>query len=185
MRRDRDAPPDARSRTDERELEACYREQFAFAWRVVRGLGLEPGECDDAVQEIFLVVRRRWPTFDRTRSVRGWIAGIAVRVVGHHQRGRARATKREEAWPGPEPVAQPDDVLARVDAASAVARFLDGLDADKREVFVLMDIEELTGREVAEIVGVGAPTVYSRLREARRRFALFVDALESRAEDDR
>lgn len=181
----RDAPRDARSSTDERELEGCYREQFAFAWRVVRGLGLEPGECDDAVQEIFLVVRRRWSSFDRERSVRSWIAGIAVRVVGHHRRSRARATKREEAWPGPQPAAQPDDVLARADAVSAVARFLDELDADKREVFVLMDIEELTGREVAEIIGVGAPTVYSRLREARRRFAVFVGGLEPRAQEDR
>jgi RNA polymerase sigma-70 factor (ECF subfamily) len=179
VRSDRDASSDGRSESEARELDACYREHFAFAWRVARGLGLDAAECDDVVQEIFLVVRRRWSSFDRGRSMRSWIAGIAVRVVGHHRRGRARADKREAAWPGPDPALPPDEMVARDEAAAAVARFLDSLDPDKREVFVLMDIEGLSGRETAEIVGAGAPTVYSRLREARRRFAAFIaDAAE-------
>ena len=183
LRRDRDATePTHEPATDVPQepsdaIDALFREHFDFTWRVVRALGCDLEACDDVVQETFLVVRRRWASFDRDRSVRVWIAGIARRVVGHHVRARDRSRRREAAWPEPEPAAGPEETLARLDAASAVARFLASLDAEKREVFVLMEIEELTGREVAAIVGVGAPTVYSRLREARRRFAAFVEAV--------
>jgi RNA polymerase sigma-70 factor, ECF subfamily len=157
------------------DVEACYRDSFAFVWRVVRAFGVDVADCDDVVQEVFLVVRKRWSSFDRARSMRAWIGGIARRVAGHHLRARARARRREAAWAEPEPERSPQELLERADASSAVAHFLATLDTDKREVFVLMDIEGLSGRETAEIVGVGAPTVYSRLREARRRFVLFVD----------
>lgn len=188
MRRARDAtdaPPEPRverPRAEADDLDALFRDHFDFTWRIVRALGVDLGACDDVVQEVFLVVRARWASFDRDRSVRAWIAGIARRVVGHHVRGRDRARKRDAAWPVPDAAPGPEDVLARADAASAVVRFLDGLDPDKREVFVLMEIEELTGREVAAIVGVGAPTIYSRLREARRRFEAFVRSVRDEGE---
>ncbi len=179
MQRERDGegvPDEPAHDPPSADVESCYRDSFAFVWRVVRAFGVEPGDCDDVVQEVFLVVRKRWSSFDRERSMRAWVAGIARRVAGHHLRARARARKRESTWE-PEPQRSPQELLERADASSIVARFLDTLDADKREVFVLMDVEGLSGRETAEIVGAGAPTVYSRLREARRRFALFVDAL--------
>jgi RNA polymerase sigma-70 factor (ECF subfamily) len=47
---------------------------------------------------------------------------------------------------------------------------LDALDQDKREVFVAIEIEEHSGPEVAEALGVSVNTVYSRLRLAREEF---------------
>jgi RNA polymerase sigma-70 factor (ECF subfamily) len=44
------------------------------------------------------------------------------------------------------------------------------MDERKREVFVLSEILELSGREIAEIIGVPMNTVYSRLRAAREEF---------------
>ncbi|HWB80597.1 MAG TPA: sigma factor-like helix-turn-helix DNA-binding protein, partial [Nannocystaceae bacterium] len=99
---------------------------------------------------------------------------IARRVVGHHRRARDRATRREAGWSYAASDA-PEATLVRADAVALIERFLDELDHDKREVFVLMEIEELSAREVATIVGAGAATVYSRLREGRRRFAAFVE----------
>ena len=44
------------------------------------------------------------------------------------------------------------------------------LDAEKREVFVLAEIEELSSVEIAEILGANLNTIYSRLRVARQEF---------------
>jgi RNA polymerase sigma-70 factor (ECF subfamily) len=44
------------------------------------------------------------------------------------------------------------------------------LDADKREVLVLVELEELSAPEVSELLGVKLNTVYSRLRAARAAF---------------
>ena len=80
--------------------------------------------------------------------------------------------------PEPDAPRGPDEWLALADAAAAMARFLDGLDAPKREVFVLMEIERMTAREVEAILGVHHRTLYSRLRAAREAFAAFVRQLD-------
>jgi RNA polymerase sigma-70 factor (ECF subfamily) len=44
------------------------------------------------------------------------------------------------------------------------------MDEDKREVFVLAEIEALSVVEIADVLGVNLNTVYSRLRTARQTF---------------
>ena len=60
--------------------------------------------------------------------------------------------------------------LERVEAMRIVDQLLATLDEDKREVFVLAEIEQMTGLEIAEIVEANPNTVASRLRAARRDF---------------
>jgi RNA polymerase sigma-70 factor (ECF subfamily) len=66
--------------------------------------------------------------------------------------------------------ASPDETTARAEAARLVQRWLDELDDDKREVFVLAELEQMTAKEIAEAIGSNASTVYSRLRAARLDF---------------
>jgi RNA polymerase sigma-70 factor (ECF subfamily) len=47
---------------------------------------------------------------------------------------------------------------------------LEAMEPDKREVFALMELEQLSAPAVAEMIGVPLNTVYSRLRLARARF---------------
>jgi len=54
---------------------------------------------------------------------------------------------------------------------------LEQLSCKHREVLILVDLEERTAPEVAEMLGVAVGTVYSRLHHARRRFKA---ALEQR-----
>lgn len=138
-------------------------------------MGVSTLHIDDVVHDVFLVVRRRLPDFDPRRSVRAWLAGITRRVVGHLRRKLARERRRLRALPDPEPVRSPHDAVQDKDAARLMERFLDALDVDKRVTFVLMDIEGLTAREVAEVCRTNPRTVYSRLRAARQRFAAFVE----------
>ena len=48
---------------------------------------------------------------------------------------------------------------------------LDSLDEEKRQVFVLYEIEELEMKEIAEAMGTPLQTAYSRLRAARQTLA--------------
>ena len=47
---------------------------------------------------------------------------------------------------------------------------LEQLEESRREVFVLAELEEYTAPEIAQILGIGLNTVYSRLRTARKEF---------------
>jgi RNA polymerase sigma-70 factor (ECF subfamily) len=58
----------------------------------------------------------------------------------------------------------------RRDAIRFLYDLLDTLDAEKREVFVMAELEQMTGPEMVEVLALPLNTIYSRLREARVRF---------------
>ena len=47
---------------------------------------------------------------------------------------------------------------------------LNELDENKRTVFVLAELEQLSVPEITQVLGVNLNTVYSRLRSARQQF---------------
>jgi RNA polymerase sigma-70 factor (ECF subfamily) len=154
-----------------------YREHVEFVWRFARSLGVDEAHLDDVVHEVFLVVRRRLATRDEAAPLRGWLARITRHVVLHHHRSRAREAKRIESVAPPSAPRGPDDELDVVEAAALMQTFLDGLDAAKREVYALVEIEGMSVPEVAALIGAKLPTVYTRLRAARFELAGFVARL--------
>lgn len=134
-------------------------------------MGIPDEAAEDVVQEVFLVVRRRLPDYEGRGAPTSWLYAIARGVTANYRRGRARTERRLRVVTGPRPAAvpSPEDELDRADAAAFVQRFLAELDPDQREVFVLVDIEGLSGPEVAEALGLNLNVAYSRLRLARRK----------------
>jgi RNA polymerase sigma-70 factor (ECF subfamily) len=159
-------------------FEEVYEEHFAFVWRSVRRLGVDESAVDDAVQEIFVVVHRRLASFEARAAIRTWLFGIVLRVVRHHR----RTLRRKPAQLGGkgadhdvesvvDAVSQgPHESAAKAEAVRALHALLDELDDDKREVFVLAELEQLTVPEIAEAIDANVNTVYSRLRAARKDF---------------
>ncbi len=162
------------------DFNAVYREHADYVWRVGRGLGVSTLHIDDVVHDVFLVVRRRLSDFDPRRSLRAWLAGITRRIVWRLRRTQARERRRLQALPEPRPPQGPDETLERQDAARLMERFLNALDPDKRTAFVLMEVEGLTAREVAEVCRTNPRTIYSRVRVAKQRFAAFVAKVDGR-----
>src|SRR5262249_41794882 len=100
---------------------------------------------------------------------------ICVRVASDYRR---RAPRRREVVTDepPEQRAEggPEHDFARAQARKILDAALARLDDDKRAVFVLYEIEELTMAEVAEIVSAPLQTAYSRLHAARKLVEAFV-----------
>ena len=154
-----------------------YRAHVEFVWRLCRSLGVAPAHVDDVVHEVFLVARRRHATRSDDVPLRGWLARIARNVVLHHHRGRAREARRMDRLAPPPAPPGPDALHDVAEAAALMQAFLDGLDAAKREVFALVEIEGMSVPEVAALCGAKVPTVYTRLRAARLELAEFVRRL--------
>jgi RNA polymerase sigma-70 factor, ECF subfamily len=153
-------------------FDKLYRLHFDFVWRCARALGSTPQEVDDVVQDVFMVVQRRFGDLRDEALARSWVYGITRRVVHAHRRrrpkGDSQAPIEVDALTSPDrsPLAAAEQ-SARVRLLSVL---LDGLDGPKREVFVLSEILEMNGREIAETLGIPMNTVYSRLRVAREEF---------------
>jgi RNA polymerase sigma-70 factor (ECF subfamily) len=154
------------------ELEDVYREHFAFVWRSAKRLGVRDASLDDVVQEVFVVVHRRLASFEGRSSLRTWLFGITLRVARDHR----RAMKRK--CPEPAPV-DPDTLRAeggpgesaeRAEAVRLLHALLDELDDDRREVFVMAELEQMTMPEIADALGLNLNTAYARLRVAREEF---------------
>jgi RNA polymerase sigma-70 factor, ECF subfamily len=159
------------------DFDTIYEDNLKYIWRAARRLGIDLADTDDVVQEVFVVAHRRLPDFEGRAQVRTWLFKILVRVVRHYFRSRQRK-------PGHRPAESPDELLAlrdhrgggpaevaeRADAVRVLDGLLAHLDAEKREVFVLAEIEQLSSVEIAEILGVNINTIYSRLRTARQDF---------------
>ena len=152
------------------DFEVVYDEHFDFVWRSVRRLGVPESAVDDAVQDVFVVVFRRLEDFEHRSTIKTWLFGIVLRVVRTHRRTAAR--KRTEPLPevlassGPDPQQQSE----RREAIDVLDAILDRMDEDKRAVFVMAELEQMTAPEIAEVTGTKLNTVYSRLRAARKAF---------------
>jgi RNA polymerase sigma-70 factor (ECF subfamily) len=146
---------------------ALYDSEFAYVWRSLRRLGVSDAQLDDATQDVFLVVYRRLSDFEARSSVRTWIFGIVLRVASTYRRTAARR-HTEPLDDGAADTVSADDIVDRAQAAKLLRRLLDMLDDDRRAVFVLAELEQMTAPEIAATLGVNLNTVYSRLRSARR-----------------
>jgi RNA polymerase sigma-70 factor (ECF subfamily) len=173
-------------------FEQIYEEHFVFVWRSSRRLGAPPADLDDVVQEIFVIAHGRLAEFEGRSSVKTWLFGIVLNVVRSHRRGlRAKHPHvlSNESRSDPEALADltdgPHELSAKAEAARQVDQLLEALDDDKREVFVLAELEQLTGPEMALLLDIPLNTIYSRLRLARQAFAEAAARYRTRQELER
>ena len=178
----------ARHAINERPIfQEIYRAHFAYVWRTLARLGVRECELEDAAQEVFVVVYRRQDSFDASRPIKPWLAGIAHRVaIAERRRARHRreqltdsppAHAEQSTFPSPHQGVEAKQRRDRIRAA------LDTLDMDRRVVFVMSEMEEIPCTEIAEVLGIPTGTVYSRLRVARERFKAAIRRLRLRERD--
>jgi RNA polymerase sigma-70 factor (ECF subfamily) len=159
-------------------LPAIYDAHFEYVWRALRALGVAEAQAEDAAQDVFVTAHRRLPEFEGRSSVRTWLYAIALRTARKYR--AARKTEPLDAEEVEGSGATPEQAAVARDDARLLEAALAELDYDKREVFVLAELEELTAPQIAEITGAPVNTVYARLRAARQRVAKTVARLRAR-----
>jgi RNA polymerase sigma-70 factor (ECF subfamily) len=154
------------------EFEALYQQYFDFVWSSVKRLGVGSDSMDDVVQEVFIVVHARLHTLQQPESLRSWLYGIVRRTVsGHRRANRAKLTRESTAAAEDAPhEPTPLELTERAGELKLLTKLLSGLDEPKREVFLLVELNEMTVPEAAETLGIPLNTAYSRLRAARLAF---------------
>ncbi len=158
-------------------FQQVYDTHVDYVWRTVCRLGIHGAAVQDVTQEVFLVVHRKLAEFEGRASVKTWLFRIARRVVRDHRRTIRRKDSHTDGAADVEEVpadgeSGPDVSVAKAEAVRLLYQILDTLDEDKREVFVLAELEQWPAPQIAQALEINANTVYSRLRLAREGFNL-------------
>ncbi len=170
---------------EEATFESVYSHYVDFVWRSALRLGVDSAAADDVVQQVFLVVYRRLDGFEWQSTLRTWLFAILLRVVrGHRRSMRRKSPHLAHESVDPDLVADgsgnPHDALSRAEASRTIDILLDSLTGDKRIVFVMAELEEMTAAEISIATGLNANAIYSRLRAARTDFECAAAALRRR-----
>lgn len=167
----------APTRAQRPDVGALYDSHAEVVFRNLHRLGVRSADVPDLLQETFLVVHRRWQDYDAEMAIEGWLWGIAVGLVRNYRKRAFRRTESEAVEPHTEK--NPEAELERTRTRRAIEDAIDALDPEKRAVFVMFEIEGLSGKAIAESLGVPVGTVHSRLFAARKELAA---ALQAHAE---
>lgn len=158
------------------------------AWRVLcrrhypgvaatlRRLGVPDPDVEDAAQEVFIEVFRYLPTFRGDAQLSTWLYRLCIsRAHQLRKRARTRDRLRRFLLLAPAQVAPEAPGLGETQARRTIERALSGLSEKLRAVFVLYELENVPGKEIAEILRCPEATVWRRLHEARRSFLTALD----------
>ncbi len=149
---------------------ALFRAQCGYVLDSLRHLGVAPADLDDMAQEVFLVAFRHHHRYDPSRPIRPWLFAFAAGVASNYRR---LARHRRAADPLDEPAdAAPlaDEGLDAARDRALVLDALDALDADRRAVLILADLDGVAVPDIAAALQLPLNTAYSRLRLAREDF---------------
>jgi RNA polymerase sigma-70 factor (ECF subfamily) len=167
---DKDAARDAR-------LVGLVEDHFDFVWRVLRRLGAEPADADDATQQVFMIATRKLDDI-APGNERKFLYGTARRVQANARRGRERRPELSaELGEVPASSGGPDHMTELSRAGELLQRLLDRLPPELSRVLVLAEIEELEVAEIARLEHLKLGTAASRLRRAREAFQRELDAM--------
>jgi len=170
--------------------EQAYQLWKERVWRFASRLGVPSEQLEDATQDVFTAVFRRWHDFRGQSTRRTWVLGFVPRIASSYRRRRRRPAEptRESGSEGalaavPSGDHDPFESTARLEAKRIVTHFLDGLPELDRQLFVLVELEDASVVEAAAILELGPSRAYKILDRARR--ALEAALVRQRAADGR
>jgi RNA polymerase sigma-70 factor (ECF subfamily) len=168
-------------------LDAVYREHAPTVARWVRRLGGPTLDVEDCVHEVFLVAQARLQDFRGEAKLTTWLYRIAHNVIRHQRRKLRlrrwlRGTASEAAGDLAEPGLSAPESLEQAQRRQQLYAVLDRMSDRHRTAFILFELEQLSGAEIAELLDAKQQTVWVWLHRARAEFLRLAEQLrEERA----
>ena len=162
---------------------ASKGDRESFDWLVKQHLGYisreilklcPPSDLQDVAQEVLIRIYQALPRYRHAEAFRWWVKRISVRACLDYWRGVRRAQRIQQAVSQSGTDGVPDE--ERKLPLHDLNRFLAGLSADDRVVFIMAFLDDLPHREIAALMGISLTATKVRCfrlrRKAREWFAL-------------
>jgi RNA polymerase sigma-70 factor (ECF subfamily) len=180
------APPAAALASAAPTLAELYDAYAQFVYRSLVSLGVPAANAEDAMQEVFLVVHAKLGDFQGT-YFKAWLFRLALSIA----RNVRRSTKRvgqAQAPVDPDSLedsrgGSPFDKAAQSERIQILHDLLERLDDEKRQVFILSELEQMPQVEIAEALDIHVNTVAYRLHAAKERLQQLLQRFHGRAQE--
>jgi len=130
-----------------------------------------PADVDDILQEIFVKMQRGLSGLRDDEGFGGWVYRIAEHAIVDHARARARApvlgAESVVDTPALDQSADADDLQSAL--GECVALFVARLPSPYREAVTLTELEGLTQRDAADMLGISVSGMKSRVQRGREK----------------
>jgi RNA polymerase sigma-70 factor (ECF subfamily) len=172
-----DLDPQSTTLASRSEFEQEALPWMADVYRFALSLTRDTAEAEDLVQDTYLRAFRSWHTFQQGSDARRWLFTICRNAfLRTRERLRHEVTVDDaeaETLAAVQlhaslPAEESDRLLTRIDLEPALKRAIDELAEPFRSAIILVDVEDQSYDEAAEILGVPIGTVRSRLFRGRR-----------------
>lgn len=160
---------------DRQAFEALVRSHERRVFRVTLAVLGQVEDAEDAMQETFIKVYRHLNQFRRESRFTTWLTRIAVNEALQRRQARKdhvsldespaaqnRFPRRFEPW-----AADPEKLYTKQELRDLVEKAIRSLSAIYREALILCDVEGMSAKEAAEVLGVNLAALKSRLLRAR------------------
>ena len=157
---------------DDAAFGIIFERHSRFVYKFIYGMIGERSAAEELKQETFLAAYKSLHALRGEANLRTWLCGIAKNLVYKTLRSR-----RKEGINSGEDVTSlriedekhpmPDRVFLSKELNNAVRSALAKLDADKRLVFTLKELQNLSYAEISEITGFSVPKLKTDLRRAK------------------
>ncbi|MBX7117148.1 MAG: RNA polymerase sigma factor [Myxococcaceae bacterium] len=163
---------------------ALFRTHAGEVSRWVRALAGPHADCDDLVQEVFIVAHRQRSAFRHESAVSSWLFGIAAHLVRRHRRVQKfrswlKGSANDVAGQLSSTAVLAPDALEKAQARAQVYRVLDTLKDNYRTALILFELEGRSAAEIGALCGVTPSVVWVWLSRARAEFSKRLKQLEA------
>ncbi len=164
---------------DKLAMQALYARHHVRVFRFVLGLVHDEGMAEDLISEVFLDVWRQADRFEGRSAVSTWLMSIArFKALSARRRRRdAELDDKIEATIA-DPADDPAATLEKKNQSELLRHALTKLSAEHREIIDLVYYHEQSVDEAAQVLGIRAATVKTRMFYARKKLAEWIKAAE-------
>lgn len=163
---------------DEKSFKELVERYKSRVYSIVLAMVRDKNDADDLSQEIFLKVYRFLPQFKGKSKFYTWLYRLTINTCISAQNAQKKKPKTlsfslgEEGNPlstklFQEEVKSPLEILRNKELGLKIKSAIDSLSRDLKEVFILREVEDLTYKELSEILQCPQGTIKSRLFRAR------------------
>lgn len=161
-----------RVRPDDETFRLIFAEHHRFIFRFLYGMVGDRNLAEDLTQETFMRAYASMNTLRGESKLSTWLCGIAKNVALNALRGRSREFSIEindqsVATLSDRDRTAPDIYLLNKELRNVIHDALERLDSDKRMVFILKLLQQISYDEIAEITGFSIPKLKTDLHRAK------------------